>query len=38
MIKAVIDPDHKDHPDVKSNGNAVDDVIKAQGGTPTKRK
>ena len=38
VIKAVIDPDHKDHPDVKSNSNAVDDVIKAQGGTPPKRK
>ena len=34
VIKAVIDVDHKDHPDVKSNGNAVDDVIRAQGGTP----
>lgn len=32
VIKAVIDPDHKDHPDVKANGNAVDDVIKAQNG------
>ncbi len=30
VIKAVIDPDHKDHPDVKANSNAVDDVIKAQ--------
>jgi hypothetical protein len=37
VIKAVIDTDHKDHPDVKSNGNAVDDVIRAQGGTPPKR-
>jgi hypothetical protein len=34
MLKAVIDTDHSDHPDVKSNGNAVDDVIRAQGGTP----
>lgn len=34
VIKSVIDVDHKDHPDVKSNGNAVDDVIRAQGGTP----
>jgi hypothetical protein len=34
MIKAVIDTDHSDHPDVKSNSNAVDDVIRAQGGTP----
>jgi hypothetical protein len=31
-IKAVIDPDNKDHPDVKQNGGAVDAVIKAQGG------
>ena len=31
-IKAVIDPDNKDKPDVKQNGNAVDAVIKAQGG------
>lgn len=37
VIKAVIDPDKKDHPDVKVNGNAVDDVIKAQGGTPPKK-
>jgi hypothetical protein len=32
VIKAVIDPDHKDKPDTKVNGNAVDEVIKAQGG------
>ncbi|HEY4238915.1 MAG TPA: hypothetical protein VGM88_03835 [Kofleriaceae bacterium] len=32
VIKAVIDPDQKDHPDVKENSNAVDAVIKAQGG------
>jgi hypothetical protein len=31
-IKAVIDPENKDHPDVKQNGGAVDAVIKAQGG------
>lgn len=31
-IKAVIDPDNKDKPDVKQNSNAVDAVIKAQGG------
>ena len=37
VIKAVIDTNHTDHPDTKSNGNAVDDVIKAQGGTPPKR-
>lgn len=30
VIKAVIDPDHKDKPDTKVNGNAVDEVIKAQ--------
>ena len=32
VIKAVIDTDHTDQPDVKANGNAVDAVIKAQGG------
>ena len=32
VIKAVIDPDNKDHPDVKSDNGAVDAVIKAQGG------
>jgi hypothetical protein len=37
VIKAVLDTDHNDHPDVKSNGNAVDEVIRAQGGTPPKR-
>lgn len=36
VIKAVIDPKHTDHPDVKQNGNAVDDVIRAQGGPPPK--
>src|SRR5262245_2930778 len=33
VIKAVIDPDKKDHPDVKSNNDAVDTVIKAHGGS-----
>ena len=32
VIKAVLDTDGKDHPDVKSNGGAVEEVIKAQGG------
>jgi hypothetical protein len=32
VIKAVLDTDHSDHPDVKSNGGAVDAVIQAQGG------
>ena len=32
MIKAVIDTDNKDHPDIKANDGAVDAVIKAQGG------
>jgi hypothetical protein len=32
IIKAVIDVDNTDKPDVKSNSNAVDEVIKAQGG------
>ena len=36
VIRSVIDADHKDHPDVKANSNAVDTVIRAQGGTPTK--
>jgi hypothetical protein len=34
VIKAVIDPDHTDHPNVKSNSDAVDNVIRAQGGPP----
>jgi hypothetical protein len=38
VIKAVIDVDHNDHPDVKSNSNAVDAVIRAQGGTPPKTR
>jgi hypothetical protein len=38
VIRAVIDTDHNDHPDVKSNSNAVDDVIRAQGGTPKSNK
>ena len=38
VIKSVIDPDHTDHPDVKNTGSsAVDEVIKAQGGTPQKK-
>jgi len=37
VINAVVDKDGKDHPDVKSNGNAVDDVINANGGTPKKK-
>jgi hypothetical protein len=36
VIRAVIDTDHTDRPDVKSNNDAVDDVIRAQGGTPPK--
>lgn len=32
VIKAVIDPDGKDKPDVKSNSGAVEAVIQAQGG------
>ena len=38
IIKAVIDTDHTDKPDVKANSNAVDEVIKAQGGGGTKKK
>ena len=37
MIKAVLDTDNKDHPDIKSNGGAVDAVIQAQGGGGTKK-
>jgi hypothetical protein len=37
VVKSVVDPDHKDHPDVKSNNNAVQDVIKAQDGQPPKK-
>jgi hypothetical protein len=37
VIKAVIDPKRTDHPDVKQNSNAVDEVIKAQGGSPPKQ-
>lgn len=32
VIKAVIDTDNKDHPDVKSNSGAVEGVIEANGG------
>jgi hypothetical protein len=38
VIKAMIDTD-QDDPNVKSNSNAVDDVIRAQGsGTPKPKK
>ena len=36
VIRAVVDADHSDHPDVKQNSNAVDTVIRAQGGPPPK--
>ena len=36
VIKAIIDTENKDKPDVKSNSNAVDSVIQAQGTTPKK--
>lgn len=36
VIKAVIDVDNKDRPDVKANDNAVDAVIRAQGNPPPK--
>jgi hypothetical protein len=32
VIRAVLDTDDKDHPDIKANGGAVDAVIHAQGG------
>ncbi len=34
VIKAVIDADHTDHPNTKANSDAVESVIRAQGGTP----
>ena len=34
VIKAVVDPDHKDHPDVKPSSATVDDVLRAQGSAP----
>ena len=37
VIKAVIDPEGKDKPDVKSNSGAVEAVIQAQGGAGTKK-
>jgi hypothetical protein len=37
IIKAVIDVDNSHSPDVKANSNAIDAVIKAQGGS-TKKK
>lgn len=36
VLKAVIDSDRTDKPDPKVNSNAVDTVIRAQGGTPPK--
>jgi hypothetical protein len=37
VIKAVIDADKSDKPDVKQNSNAVDDVLKAHGGGGTPK-
>jgi hypothetical protein len=37
VIKAVIDPEGKDHPDVKSNTGAVEAVIQGNGGTAPKK-
>jgi len=37
VINAIVDKDNKDHPDVKSNSGAVDQVIQAQGGTAPKK-
>ena len=34
VIKAVVDPEHKDHPDVKPTSATVDEVLKAQGAAP----
>ncbi len=38
VIKAVIDPDHKDHPGVKDNDGAVNAVINANGGGEAPKK
>ena len=38
VIKSIVDTDHKDHPDMKANGGAVDAVIQAQGGSTTTTK
>ena len=38
VIKAVIDPEGKDKPNVKGDTSAVDAVIKAQGGEPEPKK
>jgi hypothetical protein len=38
VIKAVIDTDKSDHPDVKQNSGAVEAVLKAQGGGTTTPK
>ncbi|TMQ06927.1 MAG: hypothetical protein E6J91_36850 [Deltaproteobacteria bacterium] len=35
VIKAVVDPEHKDHPDIKPSSATVDDVLRAQGPAPT---
>ena len=37
VIKAVIDPEGKDHPDVKSNSGAVEAVIQSNGGAAPKK-
>jgi hypothetical protein len=37
VIRAVLDTDGKDHPDVKSNGGAVDAVIQSNGGGGGKK-
>ena len=38
VIKAVIDPEGKDHPDVKSNTGAVEAVIQSSGGGAAPKK
>lgn len=37
VIRAMVESDSKDRPDVKQNSDAVDQVIRAQGGTPPPR-
>jgi hypothetical protein len=37
VIKAIIDTDNKDHPDVKSNSGAVEAVIQGNGGAAPKK-
>lgn len=37
LIRSVVDPDQKEHPDVRANSDAVESVIRAQGESPPPR-